>query len=180
MGFRLSKESASGVWFLQIALNREASTSLSWIASKSITLATEFTDPVNWPSSPETWLFGQYLFKTTSLFTRFYPLTEIREAAKVLEGFFRKHSGQCRYGLGSLKGQERWPLVTVECNTIETAQLLKKFVQYNADMLRPDRPGSGYIDLPLDGSDKYRQAYFSQHAELSAIKRIWDPTDFFS
>ena len=170
-------------WFLQITLKDTSvftkAQAIWWILKNLIVLAIKYQIPVNFASSPETWNLGQYPFQTASVFTRFYSLTEIREAAQVLESFLRNHSGQCRYNLGPLQGEERWPLVTVECNTPETAQLLKDFVEENAAILGPDRPGSGYINLPLDGSAKYRQAYFPQYAELSATKCIWDPTDFF-
>lgn len=171
-------------WFLQIVLKDDSmwtkAKAVAWIMSKLIIIGITYQSPYSFPSSAETWDLGRYPFQTASVFTRFYPRTEIRGAAKLLEGFFAQHAADCRYNLGPIQGTApRLPLVTVECNTPSSAELLKQFVKENSNVLQPNRSGSGYIKLPLDGSSSYRQAYFPQYAQLSATKCIWDPTDFF-
>eukprot|EP00913_Durusdinium_trenchii_P006874 g6465.t1 len=124
-------------WFLQIVLKDDSmwtkAKAVAWIMSKLIIIG-----------------ITRYPFQTASVFTRFYPRTEIRGAAKLLEGFFAQHAADCRYNLGPIQGTApRLPLVTVECNTPSSAELLKQFVKENSN------------------------------AQLSATKCIWDPTDFF-
>ncbi|CAE7584858.1 xylO, partial [Symbiodinium pilosum] len=173
-------------WILQIVLNDlypwTLTSALSWVFFNGIQLAFSYFAqiPPNIPTNAETWLNGLYPFQDSAVFTRFYPLSDIRDKAKLLESFLSQHVDNCRYNLGPLQGESaRLPLVTVECNTLQTAALLKDFVRQNSAVLLPDKPGSGYINLPLDDTSTYREAYFPQYDELAAIKCLWDPSDLF-
>jgi len=118
-------------------------------------------------------------FKSAGMLSRFYDQSEIKAVALRLHEFFKNGNTDCRYNL-QFQGLERRPVVTLECNTPEQVEALKAFIEKHADELKPDAPGSGYINLPLDATSKYRYAYYPQYHELAAIKKIWDPEDFFN
>ena len=62
-------------------------------------------------------------------------------------------------------------------NNIRT---LKAFVKENEEVLDAAKPGSAYVNLPLDDSREYCPAYWSHYNKLAAIKDIWDKDDFFN
>merc|ERR1712192_6247 len=176
-------------WFLQAALNADSANASEpsmkarfdkWVIENGISLV-EVVDvaPSPVPLKADSWLYKRYPFPDSGSFSRFYTYAEIYSAARILHSFFESNVDVCRFNLGPLKEELQLPIITVECNTPESISALKNFVQAHQKELKPDKPGSGYVNLPLDGSRKYWQAYWPQYDDLSAIKRVWDPTDFF-
>lgn len=174
-------------WLLQIALKDAAKSTkaamLSWIMKSGLQVVSDYSGPTPNPLhelNAGTWKYWRFAFSDSGSFSRFYELSDVRGAATVLHKFFAANSDQCRYNLGPLKGTAQLPIVTVECNTPRSVRNLKQFVRQHANILQPNKPGSGYVNLPLDASREFRSAFWPQYEELSAIKEIWDPDNFFN
>merc|ERR1711879_609450 len=131
------------------------------------------------PRTADTWEYNRYPFPDSGMFSRFYPYSEIYDAARILHKFFLENANVCRFNLGPFKGGAQLPIVTLECNRADTIEALTVFVDEHEGKLKPNKPGSGYVNLPLDASRQFFRAYWPHYENLSKIKQIWDPDDFF-
>lgn len=169
-------------WFVQATLNNAdlatKTSFLHWMVKNGILPRVPIV-PSAFPTSSDNWMEGRYPFPASGVFSRFYPNDQILDVARLLSTFFAPYAHACRYNLGPFKADEQLPIVSVECNTPEAVEALKSFVDKHADVLQPDKAGSGYVNLPLDATRKYSRAYWPQYDELAAIKATWDPKDFF-
>jgi hypothetical protein len=178
-------------WGIQIALHDQSASQetldavQAWLNANNLTSLIPLAvglDADEWfQGAADEWMWKKGPFPTAGLFTRFYSNAQVREVAILLKSFFEPRASECRFNLGPIKGAVQPPgeLVTLECNTDEAIFDLKAFIAEHADLLQPNKPGSGYVNLPLDGSREYYQVYWPQYEQLEATKAAWDPEDLF-
>jgi hypothetical protein len=170
-------------WIVQVTLNDDSSATREmldrWIMESNLTVVPFRPVPFPTPVTAGTWKYGRYGFPDSGMFSRFYSYSEIYNTSRILHKFLLGNTDACRFNLGPFKGEAQLPIVSLECDRPDTIAVLKTFVDEHKGKLHPDKPGSGYVNLPLDASRRFFRAYWPHSETLSTIKQIWDPDDFF-
>lgn len=126
------------------------------------------------------WKYGQAPFEDIGVYMRFFPVDKSIEMTRKMHDEFYVHwEEDCSEYFGGIKHIQD-PFVAMECRTKKSIKKLKEYITENEDYYQPNKPGSGYVNVPMDNSKMYRAAYYPTYNELQKIKNIWDPNDVFN
>lgn len=124
-------------------------------------------EPVPWPKHGDSGSVG-----------RFVSMKLARDQAERLHDFFHHHVLDCWFDLGPVKGDLKDDLfLDLSCFEHSALDALRDYEANTPELHEARR----YYNLPLWSSEqRVRDEYFPHYDELSDIKAIWDPEDFFN